>query len=88
MRGGMRNEAPGSRGHILATTALASRGDTAINDAEQVRDQVHAGHTESVGRFVRALASDDLERLVGLVVALAAAVPAEDIEDLLGWVAA
>jgi hypothetical protein len=62
------------------------RGDVALDDAERVRDLVHAGRTARVAEFALALASDDRGRLVGLVVALAAAVPADDIEELLAWV--
>ncbi|MCK9894715.1 hypothetical protein [Frankia sp. AgB32] len=60
----------------------------AIADAEQVRDLVHDGRTVAVAALVRTLASANPQRLVGLVIALAAAVPAEDIEGLLGWVEA
>ncbi len=70
----------------MTPAEAAVRGEQAIDDAEAVRDHVHAGRSEAAAEFVLTLASDDRARLVALVVALAAAVPAEDIESLLAWV--
>ncbi len=81
-------------GHITAVSLAArvgpadpgSGGMLAIADAEQVVALVHDGQTVPVAALVRTLASANPQRLVGLVIALAAAVPAQDIEELLGWV--